>query len=85
MKVEDGDDEEGEEEDTSEDEGGVSTKGAMRIPVGVGVASLVGGKAAKPLLWTVAASSTLAFSLTPDARRAGFFCDFCDRDDGAYL
>jgi hypothetical protein len=79
---EDGDEEEEEEEENSEDAGGVSTD-AEGVLSGVGVASIDSGRAAKPSLRRVAL--TLTFSLALDVRRVGFFCGFCDRDEGAYL
>jgi hypothetical protein len=85
VEGEDGDEEEEEEEENSEDAGGVSTDAAEGVPAGVGVVSFDCSRVAKALSWTVAATVTLTFSFALDARRAGFFCDFCERDEGAYL
>jgi len=83
---EDGDEDEEEEEENSEDAGGVSTDAAGGVLAGVGVASFDGGRATKPSLIRVAVSLTLTFSLAlDDVRRVGFFCGFCERDEGAYL
>jgi hypothetical protein len=76
----DGGDGDGEEKGEQE-----SSEGAGGELAGVGVASFDSGRNSKPALGRVAITVTLALALALDARRAGFFADVWERDDGAYL
>jgi hypothetical protein len=76
-----GDDADDQEQERSEDAGVVSTDAAEEILEGFEVASFACGRASKSALRAV----VLSLALTLDARRACFFCEFWERDDGAYL